>query len=98
MKKGAPGGLKRRFRRGSKSSAIEVKEVVGQSHLRDDLQRPATDIGLALRERGVGIRHPFRWGKRRTQEIPFLVNNNRADIKITVAIPRDRRPPINLDY
>ncbi|GFV61718.1 hypothetical protein TNCV_188761 [Trichonephila clavipes] len=45
---------------------------------------------------GVGTRHPFRWGKRRTQEIPFLVNNNRADIKITVAIPRDRRPPITM--
>ncbi|GFU81640.1 DUF5641 domain-containing protein [Trichonephila clavipes] len=44
--------------------------------------------------KGVGTRHPFRWGKRRTQEIPFLVNNNRADIKITVAIPGDRRPPI----
>ncbi|GFS59842.1 hypothetical protein TNCV_2806511 [Trichonephila clavipes] len=43
---------------------------------------------------GVGTRHPFRWGKRRTQQIPFVVNNNRADIKITVAIPRDRRPPI----
>ncbi|GFU83925.1 hypothetical protein TNCV_3852471 [Trichonephila clavipes] len=43
---------------------------------------------------GVGTRHPFRWGKRRTQHIPFVVNNNRADIKITVAIPRDRRPPI----
>ncbi|GFV88046.1 uncharacterized protein TNCV_3241961 [Trichonephila clavipes] len=47
--------------------------------------------------RGVGTRHPFRWGKRRTQQIPFVVNNNRADIKITVAIPRDRRPPINCD-
>ncbi|GFU96280.1 hypothetical protein TNCV_88571 [Trichonephila clavipes] len=45
---------------------------------------------------GVGTRHPFRWGKRRTQQIPFVVNNNRADIKITVAIPRDRRPPINI--
>ncbi|GFV33244.1 hypothetical protein TNCV_3948981 [Trichonephila clavipes] len=44
---------------------------------------------------GVGTRHPFRWGKRRTQQIPFVVNNNRADIKITVAIPRDRRPPIS---
>ncbi|GFS75752.1 hypothetical protein TNCV_3424751 [Trichonephila clavipes] len=42
----------------------------------------------------MGTRHPFRWGKRRTQKIPFLVNNNRADIKITVAIPGDRRPPI----
>ncbi|GFW14516.1 uncharacterized protein TNCV_2358401 [Trichonephila clavipes] len=42
----------------------------------------------------VGTRHPFRWGKRRTQEIPFLVNNNRADIKITVAIPGDRRPKV----
>ncbi|GFY00073.1 hypothetical protein TNCV_1341711 [Trichonephila clavipes] len=42
----------------------------------------------------VGTRLPFRWGKRRTQQIPFVVNNNRADIKITVAIPRDRRPPI----
>ncbi|GFV96778.1 hypothetical protein TNCV_3388711 [Trichonephila clavipes] len=42
----------------------------------------------------VGTRHPFRWGKRRTHQIPFVVNNNRADIKITVAIPRDRRPPI----
>ncbi|GFT76092.1 DUF1758 domain-containing protein [Trichonephila clavipes] len=45
---------------------------------------------------GMGTRHPFRWGKRRTQEIPFLVNNNRADIKITVAIPGDRRPPISI--
>ncbi|GFV89733.1 hypothetical protein TNCV_827251 [Trichonephila clavipes] len=44
---------------------------------------------------GVGTRHPFRWGKRRTQQIPFVVNNNRADIKITVTIPRDRRPPIS---
>ncbi|GFS99548.1 hypothetical protein TNCV_2802771, partial [Trichonephila clavipes] len=42
-----------------------------------------------------GNTSPFRWGKRRTQEIPFLVNNNRADIKITVAIPGDRRPPIS---
>ncbi|GFX07430.1 DDE_3 domain-containing protein [Trichonephila clavipes] len=46
---------------------------------------------------GVGTRHPFRWGKRRTQQISFVVNNNRADIKITVAIPRDRRPPITID-
>ncbi|GFU20132.1 hypothetical protein TNCV_2557251 [Trichonephila clavipes] len=36
---------------------------------------------------GVGTRHPFRWGKkRRIHQIPSVVNNNRADVKITVAI------------
>ncbi|GFX78948.1 hypothetical protein TNCV_3912371 [Trichonephila clavipes] len=35
---------------------------------------------------GVGTRHPFRWGKkRRIHHIPSVVNNNRADVKITVA-------------
>ncbi|GFV32562.1 hypothetical protein TNCV_2310231 [Trichonephila clavipes] len=43
----------------------------------------------------VRTRHPFRWGKRRIHQIPFVVNNNRADVKTTVAILRDRRPPIN---
>ncbi|GFV35964.1 hypothetical protein TNCV_2867221 [Trichonephila clavipes] len=55
--------------------------------------RSAKD-SCAAKTPGVGTRHPFRWGKRRTQQIPFVVNNNRTDIKITVAIPRDRRPPI----
>ncbi|GFT55174.1 hypothetical protein TNCV_990441, partial [Trichonephila clavipes] len=32
--------------------------------------------------------------KRRIHQIPFVVNN-RADVKTTVAILRDRRPPIN---
>ncbi|GFY01769.1 hypothetical protein TNCV_1467611 [Trichonephila clavipes] len=44
---------------------------------------------------GVRTRHPFRWGKRRIHQIPFVVNNNRADVKTTVAILRDRRPPIS---
>ncbi|GFU28032.1 hypothetical protein TNCV_3153561 [Trichonephila clavipes] len=43
---------------------------------------------------GVRTRHPFRWGKRSIHQIPFVVNNNRADVKTTVAILRDRRPPI----
>ncbi|GFW34782.1 hypothetical protein TNCV_954101, partial [Trichonephila clavipes] len=43
----------------------------------------------------VRTRHPFRWGTRRIHQIPFVVNNNRADVKTTVAILRDRRPPIN---
>ncbi|GFU42475.1 hypothetical protein TNCV_4556021 [Trichonephila clavipes] len=42
----------------------------------------------------VRTRHPFRWGKRRIHQIPFVVNNNRADVKTTVAILRDQRPPI----
>ncbi|GFV88044.1 hypothetical protein TNCV_3241941 [Trichonephila clavipes] len=53
-------------------------------------------VSGTISSHGVGTRHPFRWGKRRTQQIPFVVNNNRADIKITVAIPRDRRPPITV--
>ncbi|GFW91295.1 hypothetical protein TNCV_737101 [Trichonephila clavipes] len=42
----------------------------------------------------VRTRQTFRWGKRRIRQIPFVVNNNRADVKTTVAILRDRRPPI----
>ncbi|GFX88059.1 putative DD41D transposase [Trichonephila clavipes] len=47
---------------------------------------------------GVRTRHPFRWGKRRIHQIPFVVNNNRADVKTTVAILRDRRPPIRRQH
>ncbi|GFX65616.1 hypothetical protein TNCV_4093111 [Trichonephila clavipes] len=42
----------------------------------------------------VRTRQTFRWGKRRIRQIPFVVNNNRADVKTTVEILRDRRPPI----
>ncbi|GFT52360.1 retrovirus-related Pol polyprotein from transposon 297 [Trichonephila clavipes] len=44
---------------------------------------------------GVRTRHPFRWGKRRIHQIAFVVNNNREDVKTTVAILRDRLPPIS---
>ncbi|GFX94723.1 hypothetical protein TNCV_4800001 [Trichonephila clavipes] len=55
----------------------------------------ADEDSMRIALSGVRTRHPFRWGKRRIHQIPFVVNNNRADVKTTVAILRDRRPPIN---
>ncbi|GFV23760.1 hypothetical protein TNCV_959541 [Trichonephila clavipes] len=77
-------------------TAVHVLMVEKKNCLeRRNLAESTTVRIPVLFESCVRTRHPFRWGKRHIHQIPFVVNNNRADVKTTVAILRDRRPPIS---